>query len=82
MKIKSVRKIVRNELKNIDLELFDYNGNNINMELEPWQVEAVIRLLGLNLRKLSDGRFEVIMYPQNLVEKMLEKVPEYQWVKK
>lgn len=82
MKIKSVRKIVRNELKNIDLELFDYNGNNISMELEPWQVEAVIRLLGLNLRKLSDGRFEVIMYPQNLVEKMLEKVPEYQWVKK
>ena len=76
----TVRKILRNELHNVDLILYDENQHSIEIGLEPWQIEAVVKLLGINLEKLPDGRFEVIMYPQNLVKKITEKLPKYQWV--
>ena len=76
----TVRKILRNELRGIDLTLYDENQHSIEIGLEPWQIKAVVKLLGINLAKLPDGRFEVIMYPQNLVEEITEKLPKYQWV--
>lgn len=65
-------------LESVNLELWTTEGENIEIELEPWQTEAIVILLGLKVISSTEepNAYDIVMSTQNTVQKRLKKLVE------
>lgn len=65
-------------LESVSLELWTTEGENIEIELEPWQTEAIVILLGLKVISSTEepNAYDIVMSTQNTVQKRLKKLVE------
>lgn len=73
---------IKNDLCRIKLTVLDYDNNEIEVELMPWQVNAVVKVLGICVTRETEGIMELMMASKEYVEKHSKLIPECTWVKK
>ncbi len=75
-------KEIKNALNKAKLTVYDYDNNEMEIPLTLWQMDALVKTLGLCVSREEDGAMEVVMAPKNYVEKYTEHIPECKWIKK
>ena len=62
------------KLTSVSLLLRNEDGDRLNIALEPWQVEAVIKILGLSIDYAGNNAYDISMLPQKYVQEMASKL--------
>ena len=62
------------KLTSVSLLLRNEDGDRLNIALEPWQVEAVIKILGLSIDYAGNNAYDILMLPQKYVQEMTSKL--------
>lgn len=69
------------KIESVELVLWSTEGDSLSIDLEPWQVEAVVEILGLNIKHQSGNAYDITMLGEKGVRKLLDSIP-YKVVRK
>lgn len=69
------------KIESVELVLWSTEGDSLSIDLEPWQVEAVVEILGLNIKYQGGNAYDITMLGEKGVRKLLDSIP-YKVVRK
>ena len=63
-------------IENVDLSIWTDAGENVEINLEPWQVEAIVCLLGIRIEASFEepSAYDVKMFGHQTVKNLLNKM--------
>ena len=69
------------KIESVELTIWNDNGDSLSIDLEPWQVVAVVQILGLHIQPKGGNAYDISMLGQKGVKMLLDSIP-YKTVKK
>lgn len=64
------------DIEAVELTLWSSDGNSVSIDLEPWQVKAIVTILGLSMEYGSGNTYNIEMLGEKGVKMMLDKLPK------
>lgn len=67
-------------VENVELTIYNTSGDSLCLDLEPWQVNAIIKILGLRVKPVEGKKnvFDITMFPPKIVNEMVSEL-KYEW---
>lgn len=72
---------MNSKIESVGLTIWNDQGECLEVDLEPWQVNAIVQILGLNISYAGNGAYDIRMLPQKYVQEMVDGL-KYQLVNK
>ena len=70
-----------NSIRSVDLVLWNNDDESLEINLEPWQVEAIVEILGLRINYKGNNTYDITMLSEKGVKTLLDSIP-YKAVRK
>ena len=70
-----------NSIRSVDLVLWNNDDESLEINLEPWQVEAIVEILGLRINYKGNNTYDITMLSEKSVKMLLDSIP-YKVVRK
>lgn len=64
-----------NSIRSVDLVLWNNDDESLEINLEPWQVEAIIEILGLRINYKGNNTYDITMLSEKSVKMLLDSIP-------
>lgn len=64
-----------NSIRSVDLVLWNNDDESLEINLEPWQVEAIIEILGLRINHKGNNTYDITMLSEKSVKMLLDSIP-------
>lgn len=61
-------------VQSVDLSIWTDDGENVELNLEPWQVSAIIQVLGIRIEPTYGGAYDVTMYGPQTIRNILRRL--------
>lgn len=61
-------------IESVSLNLWNENGDCIECDLEPFQVKALVQILGLKITPRNDGGFDIASNGPKTISNILKKL--------
>lgn len=63
-----------NDIESVELTLWNSEGDSVSIDLEPWQVKAIVTILGLSIEHKGGNVYDVTMLGKQGVETLLKSI--------
>lgn len=70
-----------NSIRSVDLVLWNNDDESLEINLEPWQVEAIVEILGLRINYKGNNTYDITMLSEKSVKMLLDSI-SYKVVRK
>lgn len=61
-------------IESVDLVIWTTEGENLEINLEAWQVEAIQQVLGMDIQTAPGNAYDISMFSQKTVTERLKKL--------